>query len=618
MIAAIATIVLCNALAAPGAGAECAACHPGVVERWSKHGMSRAFTAVDPAAIAALASAEWTDARNGFTYRVAAKDGRATLIERRDGPPGFPPHLRERPIVGIVGAGRFDRSLVLERDGALFFAPVELSTSAGLVPAPHQELDPRSRLSFPLTRECLDCHATPRPAPAWPLHRAEGVTFTGLDCTACHGDARRHVAEHGAAGTIARLRDLAPARQLDVCARCHLQGDARIELTRDDDPAFAPGDDLFARRAAFVARAPTAEFGFVSAADRLALSRCFTKSDGRLTCTSCHDPHESAAERDAARVDRSCLACHASSAPKCSRPADTAASPAPDRGCATCHMPRAAPHDLRHVRVTDHWIRKTIPAPTERGEPSAIRFATARDGDVARFRWPLPGEAAADGDEDALALAMASVHLGHPERALPAFAPRDEGAKFPARLDRLPLFHFMRARAFEAAGRNAEAIAAYRAALERDPRDPESRTNLGRLLALAGSAEAEPLLVRLASDFPSAAAPWRNLAASAAAHGDRDRYLRCLEEALKRDSDLPAVWLELGRTRLSARDFAGGLDALRSAIGADPDLPGAWTWLGVALFQTGEKRAARAAFTEALRRDPNDRDAKLGMQRTGG
>ncbi len=588
----------------------CAACHPGVVERFARHGMSRALSAAAPSELVALDGKEWTDARSGFTFRVEASAERAALVELRAGPPGLPPHRRELPIVGFVGAGVFDRSLVLERDGLRFFAPVEWSTSHGVVPAPHQEFDAHSRFSFALTRECLECHASPSPRDDWPAHRADGAPLSGLDCAACHGDARRHVEEAGAPGTIPRLASLAPARQLDVCARCHLQGDARIPLARADDAPFAPGDDLFLRRAAFVPRAPTDEFGFVSQSDRMARSACFTKSAGRMTCTTCHDPHESSTTLDAAQIDASCAKCHVDAERTgCSRTRN-ADEPMATRGCATCHMPRSWPHDLRHVKITDHWIRRSIPRATE---PAAIRVHSAADGDVVRFRWPLPGEAPPDPREDALARAMADVQLGHADRALAAF---DSKEPAPPRLDRLAAFHFLRGRAFESAGRASDAVAAYRDAIAREPRDPESRTNLGRLLVLQGSGEAEPLLRALASDFPHAAAPWRNLAGAAAAHGDRAGFIRCLEEAVRRDSDLPSVLLELGRARLSGRDFKGALDALRAAVTADPDLAHAWTWFGVALFQNGEKAPARAALTEALRRDPKDADAKLGIERT--
>jgi hypothetical protein len=78
-------------------------------------------------------------------------------------------------------------------------------------------------------------------------------------------------------------------------------------------------------------------------------SACFTKSDGRLTCLSCHDPHEPAAT-DRSAYEAACLNCHGPG----TRPGT--ACPVSERvGCIGCHMPgRDAGQG---VRFTDHWIR---------------------------------------------------------------------------------------------------------------------------------------------------------------------------------------------------------------------------------------------------------------------
>ena len=71
----------------------------------------------------------------------------------------------------------------------------------------------------------------------------------------------------------------------------------------------------------------------------LAQSACFNKSNGKLSCTSCHAAHTTT-------VKTVCSECH-------TRPRHTTAVVA-GRACVSCHMPavQAAPN----LRFANHWI----------------------------------------------------------------------------------------------------------------------------------------------------------------------------------------------------------------------------------------------------------------------
>ena len=185
-------------------------------------------------------------------------------------------------------------------------------------------------MDLALTPSCLTCHTTadpvrlpgaaaparpaaePRPVPGHHLGADAFDHLQALGCDACHGDPARHLdlfagVAQGPKGDIGlrRLGALAPGAQRDVCARCHLQGDARLEL------GPAAGDGPIAGRIPVLVpkRALEDDFRFVGQLERLALSACFRKSPA-MTCTTCHRPHAGVAAQGVESFDAACRKCH--------------------------------------------------------------------------------------------------------------------------------------------------------------------------------------------------------------------------------------------------------------------------------------------------------------------
>jgi len=76
-------------------------------------------------------------------------------------------------------------------------------------------------------------------------------------------------------------------------------------------------------------------------------SACFLKGDGKLGCSTCHDPH-ARASTDRAAYQAVCLGCHGS-------PNQATCPVSPRDGCVECHMQR---RDVgRGMMMSDHWIR---------------------------------------------------------------------------------------------------------------------------------------------------------------------------------------------------------------------------------------------------------------------
>jgi hypothetical protein len=94
----------------------------------------------------------------------------------------------------------------------------------------------------------------------------------------------------------------------------------------------------------------------------LAMSRCFTESAGKLTCITCHNPHETVRHGRTA-YDAACRGCHGA-------PPQTLCAAKRTSECAGCHMPDQSVAGKLHLRFHNHWIRASIPE----GERARSRF----------------------------------------------------------------------------------------------------------------------------------------------------------------------------------------------------------------------------------------------------
>jgi hypothetical protein len=194
---------------------------------------------------------------------------------------------------------------------------------------------------------CLHCHTTwfrsVEQRRAAPL-RPEAADH-GIGCERCHGPGLNHVkaALSGYAELAIALTPRTPAlEQLKSCAECHA-ADGKVPL---DDPEFT--------------RAQGTTFLF---------SRCFTASEDRFGCTTCHDPHRSV-ETSTAHYEAKCLSCHGAISPRLGTPSSSRVDHDREKQrpiapscpvnataqCISCHMPKVD-DPSRRAHFTDHHIR---------------------------------------------------------------------------------------------------------------------------------------------------------------------------------------------------------------------------------------------------------------------
>ena len=164
---------------------------------------------------------------------------------------------------------------------------------------------------------------------------------------------------------------LHPERRDAVCFQCHLlPAVALIGVRRFDRPdySFRPGEALTDYLLHVDIEDPEMpqedRFEINHHAYRLRQSACFQKSEGALTCISCHNPHRKVPEEERiAHYSTVCLSCHETHSPEAP---STEVAPV---DCVGCHMPQRRTQDVVQVIMTDHNIQRQAPPLAERLAP---------------------------------------------------------------------------------------------------------------------------------------------------------------------------------------------------------------------------------------------------------
>jgi predicted CXXCH cytochrome family protein len=657
----------------------CAGCHAAIAASYSRTAMAHAFFRALPANMM-----EDFDRRNSFFhkpsgryYRMIRRDGRFFLRRHQISADGKETNVVEKEIHYVMGSGHHARSYIHRTaNNELLELPVtwyaEKGGYWGMSPGYDRPAHPdfRRRISY----DCMFCHnAYPAPAeyrsyhPVFPLNLPEGI-----DCQRCHGPGQAHVAAASRPGaavdavraSIVNPKRLSAERQLEVCMQCHLETTSFSlpnSIVRYDRGPFGyiPGEPLAEFQLHFD-HAPGSgrenKFEIVSAAYRLRQSRCFRESQGKLLCTTCHNPHQAASGEEATRQYRkACEGCHAGKL--------SAAHPA-GADCASCHMPRRRTEDVIHAVMTDHRIvakppfgnllaeRIERPDGDYRGEvvpyyptnPPELYAATAqvkqrsnlKEG-IARLEQALR-RLTPTGPEFYFDLAQAYLSEGRQADAIrlyrealrhaPDFVPalRSLGAALTREgqpeeawkvLGSVPgdaTAAHERGLALQRLGRTAEAVAALEEACRLDPDFPEAFNSLGGVYfeAKQGARAAEAFreAVRIRPDYAEA---HNNLANVLQAEGDFPHAREHYETAIGLQPQYAAAHFNYGGALIAQQRFAEAEKQLEAAVQQQPDLAEAQELLGNLLVRRGAAAQAAIHFEAALRRNPSAAGAHFGL-----
>jgi predicted CXXCH cytochrome family protein len=654
---------------------QCQACHAATHDSYRHVAMARSFARAENAS-----RIEDYDRDNHFYH---APSGRHYEVFRRDGhifqrryeldSEGNQVNAFEQEATYAMGSGNHARSFLhRSSNGELTELPVTWYTQEGrwgMSPGYDNPTPPDfTRLA---DESCLFCHN------GYPA--ADGSLIDGIDCQRCHGPGSRHVqlASGGKApkqeirSAIVNPARLSPELQMDVCMQCHLETTSAelpgmIRRFEREPYSFRPGEKLGAYTVHFdqpAAAGRQSKFEIVGQAYRLRQSMCFLKSQGQLTCTSCHDPHH--APRGAAAVAQyraRCLACHASVA-------GAKHVNASEANCVSCHMPRRRTEDAVHVVMTDHLIAR-YPPDQDANKPLAERTDSYRGPLVVYYPEDL-----AERDR-AVYLGVASITSSADRRAgisllehtVPSSVPAkamavlgegylaegsvqkaiDTLSQATAKNPSLVKARYHLGQALEAAGRTREARSEYETAIRTAARFPEAHFALANLLVKAGApAEAIQHYQAAIQARPVYTEAHGNLANLYADQGRLDQAGNQLEEALRVNPAFAEAHTNLARVLAAQQQLPKALEHARRAVALDshnaeaaynfarllqetgardaaiaeyrrtlqikPDLVEAHLSLGQALGDAGRLDAAIVEFREVLRLRPNQAEARRNL-----
>ena len=550
----------------------CARCHGEIAALYRRHPMGRSLMPISMDRDAAPGKSALGDQvvfkASGLEYSVADRDGRVFHQESRRDASSRAVARAEGEVRFVLGSGRIGLSFLIERDGFLFQSPISWYTQKAkwdLSPGYERR---NAHFDRPIGASCLYCHANHVNPTRGTVNHYETPIFQGhaIGCERCHGPGEEHAVRpmivDGRDVTIVNPANLEPPLRDAVCEQCHLSGRRRIPRLGKTDQDFRPGLAFHSFWTVFEPAEGSNGERFVGQVEQMRESRCHAASQGKLGCTSCHDPHRvpEPDERTAYYRER-CLNCHAKKPCALERTTRLKQSPADD--CVSCHMPRQGSHDIAHSAATDHRVPR-FPG----REQAAIPISPSPGSSLVPFHAALltDQERSSIGRDLGISVCREGI-----EGATLAVSKLEQALKTnhndPVGWEALAI-------ALDELGRNADALAAWKEALALPP---TSETALAGLAAAAQAAGQRDLAV----------STWRKTLAAAPV---RSEYRANLASAL-----------------FETRDWPGCARECRAALGLNPADLDTRQLLVRCLLRLGDQAAAREQFHILLDFDPPDR-----------
>ncbi|MCB9261549.1 MAG: hypothetical protein H6607_04175 [Flavobacteriales bacterium] len=340
----------------------CATCHADKAQTFVHTGMGLSFDTVSKQKSSARLTSHHVlyDSFQNYFYYPYWRGDRLFIKEfRLNGKDTT--YQRTEEISYIIGSGQHTNSHLIKKGNYVVQAPFTwYAQKQKLDFPPGFENGHNSRFSRVIDEECMTCHNS---LPSFkPNSTREFMDIPkGIGCERCHGPGSFHVDFRRNGNipngdidyTIVNPSKLSLDRQIDVCQRCHLQGNNVLKPQKRFSD-FRPGMVLSDIFEVYLPQYEDDEqlFNMANHADRMQNSACFKKSKN-LTCITCHNPHISVKQTNANHFISICEGCHTSKN-TCTEQLKIRTLKGDD--CIVCHMPASGSADIPHVSVHDHKI----------------------------------------------------------------------------------------------------------------------------------------------------------------------------------------------------------------------------------------------------------------------
>jgi predicted CXXCH cytochrome family protein len=605
--------------------AKCAQCHPTIAATYQKTGMGRAFHRVG-------GKTGVGDPPPGKPYHHAASDSYFAMLQRGGelfqrrwqlGPDGKETNVDEKRVDYVLGSGNHSRTyLHLTDKNILQQLPLAWYSEKGGYWAMNPGYDRPDYAGSvrPIYYECMFCHNGYPKIPTGKDRDLSQKTYLqplpeGIDCQRCHGPGQNHVDKASAGAPLEAVRaaivnpgKLNPERSMEVCLQCHLETSNQklpTEVVRINRIPFSyvPGQPLGDYRLTFDrAQGNLGNFEIAQGAYRFRESQCFLKSEGKLGCITCHNPHDIPRGPQAVtHYNQVCLNCHQSAIK-----ASTAGPHKAEANCVSCHMPKRRTDDAIHVVMTEHLITRRPPEGNLLAEKSE-RAETGADsyrGDVVPY-YPAKLPMTANNE---LTIAVAQVRE---ESNLTKGLPQLAAAIEKYHPDQ-PAYYAELAQGYLAAGNTTSAIQFFEEAAKRDPQSALRLIEWGDALMQAGQwSLAEAKLRRATELAPDDLRAWGRLGWALWQQNKAAEARSALEKGIGLDPEVPELHNNLGLLLLGTGDPGGAEKEFRAAIRIQPGVTEWRLTLARVLASQGRTEEARFQLEQSLRWKPSYTEARV-------
>ncbi|WP_236621090.1 multiheme c-type cytochrome [Rhodopirellula sallentina] len=320
----------------------CATCHRAEYDAHQRSGHSRTLTLIPQSDLASELSQlkNYSDARRNQEFAFDATEDRFIVRDEANAP-GV-----SVPVTWLLGSGMHAQTPIAVDEHTQ--TGVELRWSSfpsqekiGVTPD-HERFDDIQRGTIecfgrPLDgsdiRACLGCHSTVTSPPSLPI--LQSLVIANVGCERCHGPRQDHVslAHQGFAEEAKPMMRYETAESyMDTCAACHRdETSVRADAKPHELARFQP-------------------YGITR-------SQCYLETPVNLTCSTCHDPHDTVSNDRSESIEQ-CQQCHGDNSHtdlRAFHKTVAVCTHEPDGGCIECHMPSVA--WAEGISFRDHRIR---------------------------------------------------------------------------------------------------------------------------------------------------------------------------------------------------------------------------------------------------------------------